>query len=163
MKSEGPEKATLFHALEMIDNAEPGEVGVIVVEDGLNIAGIGGLMATGAKSRNMAGMIIDGGVRDVDEITRLGLTVFGRSYTPATGVGRYVSVSFDEPVPCGGVTVKPGDIIVGGTDGVVCVPKEHAAEVLKAAQEIDVTEGNMVPVIKRLKSIQKAVQEFNRI
>jgi regulator of RNase E activity RraA len=157
------DESSLFHALEMIDNAEPGEIGVIVVVNGLNIAGIGGLMATGAVSRNMGGMVIDGGVRDVEEITRLGLPVFARSYTPATAVGRYISVSYDEPVECAGVIVKPGDIIVGGTDGVVRVPKEHAAEILKVAQEIDVKEANMVPVIKKLKSIQKAVQEFNRI
>jgi regulator of RNase E activity RraA len=154
---------TLTHGTKMIDNAEPGEVGVIVVEEGLNIAGIGGLMATAAVSRGMAGMIIDGGVRDVDEITRLGLPVFGRSYTPATAVDRYAAIGRDITVICAGVTVNPGDIIVAGTDGVVCVPKDKAAEVLKIAQEIDVKEAKMVPVIKKHKSIQKAVDEFNRL
>jgi len=154
---------TLTHGTEMIDNAEQGEVGVIVVEEGLNIAGIGGLMATAAVSRGMAGMIIDGGVRDVEEITRLGLPVFGRSYTPATAVDRYAAIGRDITVTCAGVTVNPGDIIVAGTDGVVCVPKDKAAEVLKVAQEIDVKEANMVPVIKKHKSIQKAVEEFNRL
>ncbi len=162
-KGSSPEESSLALTLEMIDNAEPGEVGVIVVADGLNIAGIGGLMANGAVVSNMSGIVIDGGVRDVDEITKLGLTVYARSYTPATGVGRYISINYDEPVLCAGVMVKPGDIIVGGTDGIVRVPQEHAAEVLKIAQEIDVKEANMVPVIKRLKSIQKAVQEFNRL
>ncbi len=154
---------TLTKGTEMIDNAQPGEVGVIVVEDGLNIAGIGGLMATAAASRDMAGMIIDGGVRDVEEITKLNLPVFGRSYTTATAVGRYAAIGRDMTVTCAGVTVNPGDIIVAGTDGVVCVPKDKAAEVLKLAQEIDAKETKMVPFIKKNKSIQKAVEQFNRI
>jgi regulator of RNase E activity RraA len=154
---------TLTQGTQMIDNAEAGEVGVIVVEEGLNIAGIGGLMATAAASRGMAGMVIDGGVRDVEEITRLGLPVFGRSFTPATAVGRYAAIERDITVTCAGVTVNPGDIIVAGTDGVVCVPRDKAAEILKVAQEIDVKETKMVPVIKKYKSIQQAVEEFDRL
>ena len=162
-KMDGSTKSSLYHALEMIDNAEVGEVGIVVVEDGLNIAGIGGLMATGAKSRGMAGMVIDGGVRDVEEIRRLSLPVFGRSYTSATAVDRYATIGYDIPIQCAGVTVNPGDIIIAGTDGVVRVPKEKAEEVLKVAREIDIKEAEMVPVIKKLKSIQKAVEAFNRI
>jgi regulator of RNase E activity RraA len=154
---------TLKDGTGMIDIAQEGEVGIIIVEDGLNIAGIGGLMATAAKSRNLAGMVIDGGVRDIEEITRLGLPVFGRSITPATAVNRYASVGKDITVQCAGVTVNPGDIIVAGTDGIVCVPKDKAEEVLKKAQEIDTTETKMVPYIKKYKSIQKAAEEFNRI
>jgi regulator of RNase E activity RraA len=148
---------------EMIDNALEGEVGIIVIEDGLNAAGIGGLMATAAKSRGLAGMVIDGGVRDIEEIKKLGLPVFGRSITPATAVNRFAAIERDVTVQCAGVTVNPGDIIVAGTDGVICVPKNKAAEVLKKAQDIDVTETKMVPYIKKYKSIQKAVDEFNRI
>jgi regulator of RNase E activity RraA len=153
----------LKSATDMIDNAEEGEVGVIVVEDGLNIAGIGGLMATAAKSRGLAGMVIDGGVRDIEEITKLGLPVFGRSIIPSTAVNRYAAIDKDITVQCAGVTVNPGDIIVAGTDGVVCVPNDKAEAVLKKAQEIDATETKMVPYIKKNKSIQKAVEEFNRI
>ncbi|MBN2588582.1 MAG: hypothetical protein JXA96_01870 [Sedimentisphaerales bacterium] len=153
----------LKSATDMIDSAHEGEVGIIVVEDGLNIAGIGGLMATTAKSRGLAGMVIDGGVRDIEEITSLGLPVFGRSITPATAVNYYAAIEKDIAVQCAGVTVNPGDIIVAGTDGVVCVPKNLAEEVLKKAQEIDATETKMVPYIKKNKSIQKAVDEFNRI
>ena len=66
-------------------------------------------------------------------------------------------------VECAGVTVRPGDIIVAGEDGVVRVPQEKAEEVLKKAQEIDEREGRMVPAIKRFKSLQKPIQIFNRI
>jgi len=161
------EKATpplaVKHAVEMIDDAKPGEVGVIVVEDGLDTAGIGGLMGTAAKARGMAGIIVDGGVRDVVELRDMGLPVFGRSVTPATAVGRYASVARNIPVRCAGVSVSPGDIIVAGEDGVVRVPQEKADEVLKKAQEIDAKEEKMIPLIRQFKSLQKAVQIFNRI
>lgn len=151
------------HSVEMIDSAQPGEVGVIVMENGLNVAAIGGLMATAAKARDMSGIIIDGGVRDVAEIRRLGLPVYARSVSPATAVGRYASVSRDEPVWCGGVLIAPGDIIVANEDGVVVVPKDKAEAVLKVAIEIDERESKMVPIIQRLRSLGEAIKQFNRI
>ncbi len=157
-----PQLATK-HSVEMIDNAEAGEVGVIVMENGLNVAAIGGLMATAAKARDMAGMVIDGGVRDVAEMRRLGLPVYARSVSPATAVGRYASVSRDEPVWCGGVLIHPGDIIVAGEDGVVVVPKEKAEAVLKLAIEIEERESKMVPLIQQLRSLGAAIAKFNRI
>jgi regulator of RNase E activity RraA len=149
--------------LMAIDEADPGSVVVIVVEEGLDISGIGGLMATACEARALAGAVIDGAARDVDEIEQLGFPVFCRSITPATSVGRYVSVGKNTPVQCAGVTVNPGDIIVGGTDGVVVVPREKAAEVLEIAQKIDEKERKMVPMIKELKSIMKAVEKFKRL
>jgi regulator of RNase E activity RraA len=147
----------------MIDNAKGGEVGVIVMEGTLDVAAIGGLMGTAAKSRGMAGMVLDGAVRDVGELRALGLPVYARAIVPSTAVGRYASVANQVPVQCAGVTIKPGDIIVAGEDGVVRVPQEKAAEVLKRAQEIDERETKMVPFIKQLKSLQKAIEKFNRI
>ena len=78
-------------------------------------------------------------------------------------MGRFASVSRNEPVTCGGVLVRPGDIVVAGEDGVVIVPQEKAEEVLKRAQEIDKTETAMVPVIKQMKSLGEAIRKFNRI
>jgi regulator of RNase E activity RraA len=161
------EKATpalaVKHSVEMIDNSKPGEVGVIVMEDGLDVAAIGGLMGTSAKAREMAGMVLDGGVRDVGELRALGLPTYARAITPATAVGRYASVSRNEPVECAGVTVRPGDIIVAGEDGVVVVPQDQASKVLKVAQEIDDRETKMVPMIQQHKSLQKVIELFNRI
>jgi regulator of RNase E activity RraA len=162
-----PETATptraLQHSVELIDSAQPGEVGVIVIEDGLDVAALGGLMATSAKARGMAGMILDGSVRDIGEIRRLGLPVFARGAVPSTAVGRFATVSRNEPVKCGGVIVSPGDIIVAGEDGVVVVPKDKAEEVLKVAQEIDERETKMVPHIQKEKSLGKTIALFNRI
>lgn len=167
VKPAKPEDSTpataVKHPVEMIDEAQPGEVGVIVFEDGLEIAAIGGLMATAAKARGMAGMVLDGSIRDIEEVRRLGLPVFARAASPANAVSRYASVAKNQPVTCAGVTVKPGDIIVAGLDGVVVVPQEHAEAVLKVAQEIDERESKMVPFIQREKSLQKAIEKFNRI
>ncbi len=167
VKPTTPDKATpalaVKHSVEMIDSAKPGEVGVIVMEDGLDVAAIGGLMGTAAKARDMAGIVIDGGVRDVGELRSLGLPVYSSSITPATAVSRWASVAKDIPVQCGGVTVAPGDIIVAGEDGIVVVPSARAAEVLKRAQEIDERETKMVPFIKQHKSLGKVIAIFNRI
>jgi regulator of RNase E activity RraA len=124
---------------------------------------MGNLMATDAKARGMAGIVIDGGVRDVAEIREMGLTVYARSVTPATAVGRFASISRNVPVKCGGINVNPGDIIVAGDDGVVVVPQDKAAEVLKEARKIDAAEDRMIPLIKQYKSLQKVVEKFNRI
>jgi regulator of RNase E activity RraA len=167
VKPAPPEKATpalaTQHSVQMIDNANPGDVGVIVMEGSLDVAAIGGLMGTAAKSRGMVGMVLDGAVRDVKELREMNLPTYARSVSPATAVGRYASVSQQTPVECGGVTISPGDIIVAGEDGVVVVPKDRAAEVLKRAQEIDERETKMLPFIKQYKSLAKAIAAFNRI
>src|SRR5262245_15056531 len=162
-----PESATpalsTKHSVEMIDEAKPGEVGVIVMEGTLDIAAMGNLMGTAATVRGMAGMVLDGGIRDVWDIRRMGLTVYARSSTPSTAVGHYATVAKNVPVDCAGVTVRPGDIIVADEDGVVVVPQERAEEVLKKSKEIDDREQGMFPFIKQHKSLQKAIEAFNRI
>lgn len=167
VKPATPEQATpalaVKHSVEMIDAANPGDVGVIVMEGTLDVAAIGGLMGTSAKSRGMAGMVLDGAVRDIAELRALGLPVFARAVSPATAVGRYASVAKQVPVECGGVVVSPGDIVVAGEDGVVIVPKDRAADVLRRAREIDERETKMVPFIKQHRSLQKAIEVFNRI
>ena len=121
--------------LQILDEAAPGSVLVYVIEDGLETAGIGNLMATTAKVRGLAGAVIDGGARDVDEIEQIGFPVFSRSITPSTSVGRYVSVAKNQPVMCAGVMVRPGDWIVGDVSGVVVVPQESVGQVLKLLRQ----------------------------
>ena len=162
-----PDQATaalaVKHSVEMIDEAKPGDVGVIVMEGTLDIAAMGNLMATAAVERGMAGMVLDGAIRDMWDIRRMGLTIYARSKSPRTAVGHYATVARNVPVECGGVTVRPGDIIVADEDGVVVVPQERAADVLKEAQSIDSRESGMYPFIRQFKSLQEAVRKFNRI
>jgi 4-hydroxy-4-methyl-2-oxoglutarate aldolase len=150
------------YALEILDEAPAGSVLVYVLEDGLEIAGMGNLMATTAQVRGLEGTVIDGAVRDVAEIREIGHTVFARRISPATSVGRMVSVAKQTPVQCAGVLVTPGDYIVGDTDGVVVVPQHAAAQVLTLLATYDDKESKMVPIITREKSMLKALEIYGR-
>ncbi len=149
--------------LDAIDAAPPGSVYVIVVPDGVDIAGIGGLMATAMRARGMAGAVVDGAVRDIPQIRRIQFPVYSRGISPGTSINHYRFKAANVPVTCAGVRVNPGDIIVADEDGVAVVPQAKAAEVLKKAQELDDTEHRMYPFIQKYKNIREAVEKFGRI
>ena len=148
--------------IQVLDEAPPGSVLVYVLEDGMEIAGIGNLMATTAKVRGLAGAVIDGGARDTEDIERLQFPVFSRSITPATSVGRLVAVAKQVPVVCAGVEVRPGDYIVADRDGVVVVPSDKVQRVLEAVKAYDEKESKMIPIIRQEKSMLKALAKYNR-
>ena len=148
--------------LEVLDETPAGGIVVYVAEDGLETAFIGNLMATTGKVRGLAGVVIDGGARDIDEIQEIGLPVFSRSVTPSTSVGRYVSVAKNVPVMCAGVMVKPGDWIIGDVTGVVVAPQEKMGEIIKLLRQYDEKETKMVEIIKSEKSMLKAMAKYNR-
>jgi 4-hydroxy-4-methyl-2-oxoglutarate aldolase len=150
------------YALQILDEAPAGSVLVYVLEDGLEIAGMGNLMATTAHVRGLAGTVIDGAVRDVAEVREIGHTVFARRISPATSVGRMVSVSKQTPVQCAGVLVTPGDFIVGDTDGVVVVPQQAASRVVELLADYDDRESRMIPIIKQERSMLKALEIYGR-
>lgn len=149
--------------LDAIDAAPAGSVYVMVLEDGLDIAGIGGLMATAMKYRGFTGAVIDASVRDTPQIRKLQFPVFSRGVAPSTSVNHYRFAGVNVPVMCAGVRVQPQDIIVADEDGVAVVPKANAEAVLKKAQELDDTEHRMIPFIEKFKSIKQAVAQFGRI
>ncbi|MFN8009478.1 MAG: RraA family protein [Terriglobia bacterium] len=150
------------YALQILDEAPSGSVLVYVLEDGLEIAGIGNLMATTGKVRDLAGAVIDGGARDIEEITEIGFPVFSRSVTPVTSVGKLVSVSKNEPVTCAGIRVRPGDYVMGDWDGVVVVPVEVAPKVVELLRQYDEKESKMIPLIKEKKSMLRALELYHR-
>ena len=148
--------------LEILDQAEPGSVLVYVMEDGLEIAAMGNLMGTTAKARGLAGAVIDGAVRDISELRRLQFPVWSRRVSPATSVGRMISVDKQVPVKCAGIVVNPGDYIVGDPDGVVVVPAGAADKVVALLKQYDEKESKMIPIIEREKSMLKALEIYNR-
>jgi regulator of RNase E activity RraA len=150
------------HALQILDEAAPGSVLVYVLENGRDIAGMGNLMATTAKVRGLEGAVIDGAARDIEEVTRIGFPIFSRAVSPATSVGRYVSVAKQVPVTCAGIRVNPGDYIVGDSDGVVVVPQEAASRVVDLIRQYDEKESKMIPIIEREKSMLKALEIYGR-
>src|SRR5579883_420893 len=149
--------------LDTIDESAPGSVYVMVLEDGLDYAGLGGLMSTAMKYRGFAGAVVDGGIRDTPQITKLQFPVFSRGVVPSTTVNHYRFAGRNVPVQCAGVEVRAGDIVVADLDGVAIVPREHAADVLKKAQQLDESEHSMFPFIEKYKSIREAVARFGRL
>jgi regulator of RNase E activity RraA len=163
-KDEGnKDPGALNGMLEAIDQGPADSVYVMVVEDGEDIAGMGGLMGTAMAARGYAGAVIDGGVRDVGYLRKIEFPVFATGIVPSTSVHHYRFSGAQIPVVCNGVAVNPGDIVVADSDGVVVVPKAQASGVLTLAEQMDYKEHSMYPVIEQLKSIVQAVNKFGRL
>ena len=162
-KEENHDPAALQGMLAAIDQGGPNSVYVMAVEDGVDIAGMGGLMGTAMAARNFSGAVIDGGVRDVAYLQKIGFPVFALGIVPSTSINHYRFAGANVPVTCDGVTVNAGDFIVADSDGVVVVPRARAAEVLAIAQEMDFKEHSMYGYIEKLKSIEEAVKKFGRL
>ena len=155
------------HALDgmlaAIDQGGANSVYVMAVEDGIDIAGMGGLMGTAMFARGFSGAVIDGGVRDVAYLTKIGFPVYALGIVPSTSLGHYRFAGANTPVVCDGVSVNAGDVIVADADGVTVVPRAQAPQVLSLAQEMDFKEHSMYADIEKLKSIQEAVKKFGRL
>jgi 4-hydroxy-4-methyl-2-oxoglutarate aldolase len=117
-------------AVEVI---EPGDILVIATTSPADNGLFGELLATSVMTRGCAGVVVDGGVRDVSDLRRLGLPVWTR-VVYAAGTVKDTAGKVNAPVVCGGVTVAPGDVVVADDDGVVVVARERAPEVLDAVR-----------------------------
>ena len=162
-KEENHDPDALQGMLTAIDSGGPNSVYVMVVEDGADIAGMGGLMGTAMQARDFSGAVIDGGVRDTAYLQKIGFPVFALGIVPSTSVGHYRFAGANIPVVCDGVAVSAGDVVVADSDGVVVVPRAKAAEVLATAQDMDFKEHSMYAYIEKLKSIEEAVKKFGRL
>jgi len=163
-KEEHKEGATASQGmLDAIDAAPAGSVYVMVLDDGADFAGIGGLMATAMKYRGFVGAVIDASIRDTPQIKKLQFPVFSIGVAPSTTINHFRFAGSNIPVTCAGARVNANDIIVADEDGVAVVPRAKAPEVLKKAQDLDNTEHTMIPFIEKFKSIKEAVAKFGRI
>jgi regulator of RNase E activity RraA len=163
-KDEGnQDPGALTGMLEAIDQGSTNSVYVMALEDGEDIAGMGGLMGTAMAARGFAGAVIDGGVRDVAYLRKIGFPVFATGIVPSTSVHHYRFAGAQIPLVCNGVPVNPGDIVVADSDGVAVVPRAQAQPVLSMAQQMDFKEHSMYAVIEQLKSIVEAVKKFGRL
>src|SRR5580698_6540263 len=147
-KEENKDPNALSGMLTAIDSGGPGSVYVMKVEDGEDIAGMGGLMGTAMFSREFAGAIIDGGVRDLPQLKKIGFPVYSTGSVPSTAVSHYRFAGQNVPIEAGGIEVNAGDIVVADQDGIVVVPRARAAEVLVLAQQLDDTEHSTLPYIE---------------
>lgn len=117
-----------------VAEAQPGEVLVLTMPEPAPVALVGELLATQAKGRGVAALLVDAAVRDVEELRELGLPVWAR-YVRVRGAEKKVPGTTGEPVEVGGATIRQGDAVVLDADGAVVVERERVDEVLAAARE----------------------------
>ena len=115
--------------------AEPGDIVVVDTCGNTTSAVIGELMASTAHAKGLGGIVVDGAIRDVEAITRLGLPAFSRSVSPG-GCDKDGPGEVNVPISCGGVVVMPGDLVVGDRDGVAVVPRGEAEAVLELVTQL---------------------------
>ena len=125
------------------------EGNIIVVENGgrLDVAGWGGLLSTAAKLRGIAGVIIDGACRDIDESREGEFPVFARAAVPTTARGRIVEQSFNESIIVENVAVAPGDYVLADGSGIAFIPVSRAEEIISKAESIANREREMARAI----------------
>jgi 4-hydroxy-4-methyl-2-oxoglutarate aldolase len=128
----GQDDNLMVHAA--IAEAQPGEVLVLTMPEPTPIALIGELIATQAKTSGVAAILVDGAVRDLDELRELGLPVWAR-FVRVSGAEKQVVGEIGGTVQVGGATIRQGDVVVLDADGAVVVERERIDEVLAAAQE----------------------------
>jgi regulator of RNase E activity RraA len=102
--------------------AQPGDVAVIEVGGGPAVSVLGGIAAQSAVHAGLAACVVDGGIRDLEQIQDLGLPVWARFLTPTTGKWRVEAVAINQPVACGGVQVHPGDLVIADETGLCFIP-----------------------------------------
>ena len=118
-----------------VDKAALGKV-IAIDAGGAMVSMMGGAAATAAKLRGVAGIVVDGGVRDLSEIVDSGMDLFVKHAAPVSGRTRVRTVT-QVPIKLENVTVHPGDILVGDSTGVVCIPRARLAEVFARAEKAE--------------------------
>jgi 4-hydroxy-4-methyl-2-oxoglutarate aldolase len=127
-----PGDNTMVHAL--VAHARPGDVLVLTSAEPAPVAFVGDLLATQARAQGVAAVLVDGAVRDLDELADLGLPIWTR-FVRAQGATKGEVGKLDIPVVVGGVEIRPGDLVVMDGDGAVVVPTDRVEAVLSAARE----------------------------
>ena len=131
-----------------IEASRPGDVIVIEQRTGIDAASWGGNLSLAARMRDVAGVIVDGPVRDVDEAQAYDFPLFARSRTPRTARGRIVETGTNVPITVSDVAVAPGDFVVADGTGVVFVAAGQIQAVLEAAEAIAERERAMVAALR---------------
>lgn len=129
---------------QALDMAEPGDVIVVSNEEDQRRSLMGEIMFTYAMNqRRLGGLVLDGPVRDVDALRAMPLPVYATGSTPG-GPYKEGPGEINVPIACGGVSVNPGDIILGDLDGIIVIPQKDAQAVLEAAEELHKADASKV-------------------
>ncbi len=146
------------HAMDQaLELAPPGSV--LVVDGGAicDVILMGGLMSRRLQARGIAGAVVDGAVRDVEDIVALGFPVFSRGICPRAGTFAEIG-EWNTVVCCGRIPVRPGDWVVGDRNGLVVVPQEILAEVFTRTEAIHAREEALAPHLEAGMSFAQAVE-----
>jgi regulator of RNase E activity RraA len=135
--------------IALVDSLKPGEVPVFACTKPEKIGPWGELLTTAAMARGASGAVMDGCVRDIKAIRKLGFPVFQGGIAPLDSKGRGKIMAIDVPIECGGVACTSGDIVFGDADGVVIIPRVIEAEVLRLAFEKVAGEKNTLADLRR--------------
>jgi 3-hexulose-6-phosphate synthase/6-phospho-3-hexuloisomerase len=134
-------------AVEAIDEAKEGDV-IVIYNGSRHVAPWGGLATLSCLNKGVAGVVIDGAVRDIDEVRKIGLPVFATCHVPNAGEPKGFG-EINSEIVCGNQTVNPGDYIVGDDNGVVVIPKERAYEIARRGKEVEKAEQRLFEEIRR--------------
>lgn len=129
--------------------SQPGDVLVVTAPFSTGHAVWGGNLAFGTKSRGIAGLIVDGSIRDVGEIRDVGLPVFARDIATAAAPVHAPQGEVNVPIACGGVVVFPGDIVVADEDGIVVLPPTHIQQILEDTDGVLVKAQSVQEILAR--------------
>jgi regulator of RNase E activity RraA len=151
-----------FRVGAMIDAAGPGDV-VVVANGGHQVSSWGGTATYAAKLKGIAGLVVDGGVRDREEMVEHELPVFARHLVPTTGRGRIRVVEIGGTVAIAGQRVATGDVIVADGTGIVCIPEEQAERVLEIAEGLADDDAQAMEEIAGGLTFSEAMGKFRKI
>jgi len=140
-----------------IEAAHEGDVVVIEHSSGVECAGWGGVLSVGAQLKGIAGVIIDGPARDIDEARALDFPVYGRSPISRTARGRVYEQDFNCRIHVAGVTVNPGDYVLADASGVVFISSVDAETVLRRARRVAERERLMITALRQGDPITEVV------
>ena len=154
-----PQKTHL--GMNAISAARPGDV--IVIENGgrMDSSCWGGVLANSAKTKGLTATLVDGCVRDLDDCIDCDYPVFARGTVVCTARGRVIEAGTNEIINFGGVQVRPGDIVLGDSSGVVVVPQERIEEVLAKAEQLWQKEEDMIAEIRSGVDILEVDAKYN--
>jgi 4-hydroxy-4-methyl-2-oxoglutarate aldolase len=147
-KDDGRPVASRHLGTTAIESAQPGDVIVIEQRTGIDAASWGGNLALGAQLRGIAGVIIEGPGRDMDEARQYDFPVFARDHTARTARGRIVETGTNVPIMVGDVSVSPGDYVVADGSAVTFIPAARVEDVLAVAEAIVAKERAMVAALR---------------
>jgi 3-hexulose-6-phosphate synthase/6-phospho-3-hexuloisomerase len=143
--------------VEAIDLAGPGDVLVIDNEGSTVVATWGELATLSAEGRGLSGVVIDGSIRDADDLKELPLPVFARAVVPCAGEPKGFG-EINTEISCGGQLVRPGDWIAADESGVVVIPRERALEIARRALEVRKSEERLREEIRRGSTLSKLAE-----